>query len=138
MIPLPRLVSTAAAAVLLAACATSSAPEGPAPAVATAPPDSVAVAVENIAFKPAEIRVLRTTEVTWTNRDAGVRHTVTSGTGGTNGVPGVTDGEPNEPTGVFDGALPEDGTFSHTFNDTGTFAYFCEVHPSMRGTVIVE
>ena len=94
--------------------------------------------MENIAFKPAEVRVLRSTEVTWTNRDAGVLHTVTSGTAGTNAVPGVSDGEPSKPDGTFNGELPEDGSFSYTFNETGTFDYYCEIHPSMRGTVVVE
>ena len=29
-------------------------------------------------------------------------------------------------------------SFSHTFADAGTFAYFCMVHPWMQGTVIVS
>ena len=29
-------------------------------------------------------------------------------------------------------------TFSHTFEQVGTFAYTCRIHPSMNGTVIVQ
>jgi plastocyanin len=29
-------------------------------------------------------------------------------------------------------------TFSHTFNATGTFQYFCELHPTMVGSVTVK
>jgi plastocyanin len=40
---------------------------------------------------------------------------------------------------VFDsGSLTEGGEFSFTFDEAGTFAYFCEVHPTMRGTIVVE
>jgi plastocyanin len=30
------------------------------------------------------------------------------------------------------------GTYSHRFTTAGTFAYHCEIHPSMTGTVIVS
>ena len=29
-------------------------------------------------------------------------------------------------------------TFSHTFTEPGTYTYYCSIHPSMRGTVIVQ
>ena len=29
-------------------------------------------------------------------------------------------------------------TFTYTFNSAGTFAYHCSIHPSMKGTVIVQ
>ncbi|MBV9556028.1 MAG: hypothetical protein JO254_03010, partial [Pseudolabrys sp.] len=29
-------------------------------------------------------------------------------------------------------------TFTFTFNDAGTFDYFCSLHPHMKGTIIVE
>ena len=42
--------------------------------------------------------------------------------------------------GIFDGVVTPNGNtrFSYTFNETGTFNYFCMVHPYMTGTVIVE
>lgn len=130
---------SAVAALALAACGTAQeAAAPPQSETAAASSDGVTIDVKNIAFKPSEIRVLRSTEVTWVNQDAGVRHTVTSGVGGTNAVAGVSEGEPNQPTGTFNGDLPADASFSYTFNELGEFSYFCEVHPSMRGTVVVE
>ena len=65
-------------------------------------------------------------EVTWENNDTAA-HTVTSGS--------ATDG----PDGVFDSSLIMAGsTFSHVFDDAGTFDYFCMVHPWMAGTVMVS
>lgn len=97
------------------------------------------VDVVNIAYKPATLEVAAGDEVTWTSGDAGVVHTVTSGTPGEDGVPGVSDAKPNQKTGDFDGKLPDAGaTFSHTFSKAGTFAYFCEIHPSMTGEVVVR
>ncbi len=29
-------------------------------------------------------------------------------------------------------------TYSYTFNDAGTYDYFCTIHPMMKGTVIVK
>jgi hypothetical protein len=41
--------------------------------------------------------------------------------------------------GLFDsGILDPGGTFSWTFTDPGAIAYHCQLHPSMRGTVVVE
>lgn len=136
----PRFAAlTVSTALLLAACGTAQDAAAPAQSTnAATSADGITIDVENIAFKPSEVRVLRSSEITWVNRDADVRHTVTSGVGGTNAVPGVSDGEANKPTGTFDGELPSEGSFSFTFNDLGEFSYFCEVHPSMRGTVVVE
>ena len=149
MITLPlRSASLLLAAVLAtAACGSddSASTDGAEPA-ATAAGDaaspavaSAAVRVASIAFQPASLTVPVGTTVTWTNEDANVRHTATSGSVGTSGVPGVSEGEPDEPDGVFDVDLPDAGaTGSHTFDEPGTYAYFCDVHPSMTGEVVVE
>lgn len=93
----------------------------------------------NISFSPATLEISRGTEVTWVNRDDGVHHTATSGLPGDNGVPGVSKGKPARPDGVFDGDLPDAGDqFSFTFDEAGTYAYFCGVHPSMTAKVIVN
>jgi plastocyanin len=64
--------------------------------------------------------------VTWTNDDTAA-HTVTSET--------VTSG----PDGIFDSSIVMAGkTFEHTFDDAGTYDYFCVVHPWMTGQVVVE
>ncbi len=64
-------------------------------------------------------------EVTWTNQDTEV-HTVTSGT--------PADG----PDGLFDSGLIENYMyFYHTFDEPGTYDYFCMIHPWMQGKVVV-
>lgn len=80
----------------------------------------------NACFIPAEAIVDVGGEVTWTNDDTAA-HTVTSGN--------PTDG----PDGVFDSSLFGPGkTFSHKFEEAGTFNYFCMVHPWMLGVVTVQ
>lgn len=81
------------------------------------------------AYSPRVLTVAVGTTVTWTNDD-GVVHTVTSG---------ESDGTSGEPDGFFDsGDMEEGDTFSFTFDQPGTFEYFCIPHPWMTGTVIVE
>ena len=81
----------------------------------------------NQCFIPNPVTIAMGGTVTWENTD-NAAHTVTSGS--------ATDG----PDGVFDSSLIMAGgaTFSHTFDDAGTYDYFCMVHPWMAGTVIVE
>ncbi len=101
--------------------------------------DVRAVTVEHVAFSPATLEIEAGTTVTWTNRDAAVLHTATSGAPGDDGVPGLDDTIAARPDGVFDGAMDGAGTtFSFTFDDPGRYAYFCRVHESMTGEVIVR
>lgn len=67
------------------------------------------------------------TTVVWINNDQGVRHTVTSGTPGSN-------------TGFFDsGEMPFNDRFQLTFNSAsgliGEFSYYCTLHPFMVATI---
>ncbi len=84
----------------------------------------------NSCFDPNPVTIAMGGTVTWENVD-NAAHTVTSGS--------PADG----PDGVFDSSLimaPMQGvvkTFSHTFDDAGTYDYFCMVHPWMAGSVIV-
>ena len=65
-------------------------------------------------------------EVTWMNDDTAA-HTVTSGT--------PSDG----PSGYFDSSLIMAGSsFSHVFEEAGSYDYFCMVHPWMQGMVMVS
>jgi plastocyanin len=78
-----------------------------------------AVTIVDFAFQPASLEVPIGTTVTWTNSGA-APHTVTAD------------------DGAFDsGTLQPGGTFSVTFDTPGTFAYHCEIHPSMMATIIV-
>ncbi|MCI0858743.1 MAG: hypothetical protein J4N81_08395, partial [Chloroflexi bacterium] len=65
------------------------------------------------------------TKVTWTNKDA-AQHTSTSG---------VSDNK----DGIWDSPiLRQNEMYSFTFNQPGSFPYWCTVHPFMVGTVTVE
>lgn len=124
-----------AAASILAACGGDSST----PSAESAGSSATSVEVVNIAYAPESIEVEVGDEVVWTNEDESVRHTVTSGTPGDNGVPGVSEGKSANADGLFNGDLPDaSSTFSFTFTEKGTFAYFCEVHPSMVGEVVVR
>jgi len=77
-------------------------------------------------FIPSPVTIDMGGTVTWENNDTAA-HTATGGS--------ATEG----PSGVFDSSLIMAGSsFSHTFEDAGTFDYFCMVHPWMVGSVIVE
>jgi plastocyanin len=84
-----------------------------------------------ISFKPQTVTVDAGTTVTWTQKDPGV-HTVTSGT-----VEQSSGGVDKVPDGRFDsGELATGKTFTFTFDQPGTYPYFCAVHPAtMRGEV---
>lgn len=77
-------------------------------------------------FTPSEVTIDVGSEVVWSNDDS-ASHTVTSG-------------DPkNGPDGTFNSDLFLAGkTFSHTFDEAGKFSYFCQVHPWMQGSVIVQ
>jgi len=81
----------------------------------------------NECFIPYEVTVDVGGKVTWSNPDVAA-HTVTSGV--------ITD----ETKGtIFDSGLVAPGsTFSHEFEEAGTYPYFCFVHPWMEGVVIVQ
>ena len=77
-------------------------------------------------YLPYEVDVAVGATVTWSNGDTAV-HTVTSG----NPTDGVDE--------LFDSSIFMSGeTFEFTFNDAGTFDYFCMVHPWMAGIVNVS
>lgn len=78
-----------------------------------------AVAIEDFAFDPADLQVEVGTSVTWTNIDPQT-HTVTAD------------------EGAFDSSsLSGEASFEFTFDEAGTFAYHCEIHPAMTATVVV-
>jgi Plastocyanin len=83
---------------------------------------SPTVIIERSRFATPELRVPVGTTVRFENRDE-FAHTVTS-----------VDGAPV----VFDsGELGEGAEFEITFDQPGTYDYVCEIHPTMRGTVLV-
>lgn len=86
---------------------------------------SAANTVKGFQFQPKTLEINVGTTVVWTNEDD-VTHIVASGT-------------PEKPAGLFNGPLRGKGTrFAFTFSKAGTFPYFCDRHPMMRGQVVVK
>ena len=131
-----RLGIAALAAATLAACGggdTATSEQRPAMSATT----TTEVALRSFEFVPVELDVAAGTTVTWKNEDD-ILHTATSGTVGEQGVPGVSEDTPPKPDGLFDVQLDGRGsTGTFTFSESGTFAYFCEIHSGMAGTIRV-
>ena len=111
---------------------------------AGAPPAPKAVAIKGFAFNPTPLEVAKGTTVTWTNED-NVPHTVTTGVApptfpplpsgaSPTPFPSLSSGDGR----VNSGRIEASRTFSFTFNDAGTYNYFCAVHPAMRATITVR
>ena len=80
----------------------------------------------NACYLPQDITISTGDTVQWDNVD-NAAHTVTGGS--------PSDG----PSGVFDSSLLMVGLdYSFTFNDAGSYDYFCMVHPWMVGSVTVN
>jgi len=101
-------------AVLLSGCTAERTETQPATTATTN-----AVDITGSAFSPATITVEKGTTVGWKNKD-NIAHTVAA----------LDDSFTSE-------TLNQDDTYSHTFDEVGTFEYECSIHPSMRGRVIV-
>jgi plastocyanin len=79
----------------------------------------------NSCYLPSIITIKQGQQVTWSNEDVAF-HTVTSGLY-------------DEPSDLFDsGHLDPEQKFIVSFDERGTFDYFCTLHPWMAGKVIVE
>jgi plastocyanin len=78
------------------------------------------------AYQPNPVNIKSGGVVTWNNEDT-VVHTVTSGTG-------LKDPHLGN---QFDSGLLG-SHFSHIFFKSGVFPYFCQIHPTMVGKVIVK
>jgi plastocyanin len=82
--------------------------------------DAPAVRIANDSFQPASLTVVAGQTVTFTNADDDA-HTVTAA------------------DGAFDSkGLDTGGVWRHAFAKPGTYRYFCELHPFMKGTIVVK
>ena len=84
------------------------------------------------AFSPNPMNVKGGDTVTWTNDDSQA-HTVTSGNDSDPDKGKVFDSSPN-----FNPLLAPKQTFQHEFTTAGDFPYFCQLHPTMIGKVVVS
>ena len=76
-------------------------------------------------YIPSLIVIEKGKQVTWVNEDSAF-HSITSGYYDT-------------PTDLFDsGHLDPFESYTLTFDEIGTYDYFCTLHPWMKGQVIVE
>ena len=83
--------------------------------------EEVAVDIVDFAYEPAEVTVPVGGTVTWTNQGE-EPHTATA----------------QDREALQSGTLRNGDTYSQTFDEAGTYEYFCEFHPNMNGTVVVE
>ncbi|HEX9337221.1 MAG TPA: cupredoxin family copper-binding protein [Pseudonocardiaceae bacterium] len=90
-------------------------------AAAPAASGAMQVTIQNFAFSPASLTIPAGTTVVWTNMDT-APHTVTVRSGP------VTFSSPN---------LNQGDTFTYTFTQSGTYSYYCAVHPNMTASVTV-
>ena len=80
---------------------------------------------ENRCYIPSTIVIKKGEQVTWQNEDSAF-HSVTSGFY-------------DAPTDLFDsGHMDPFEYYTLTFDEVGTFDYYCTLHPWMEGQVIVE
>lgn len=100
-------------ASLILAAASLAAPRAKAAAKAD-------VHIDNFAFAPETLTIAPGTTVTWTNRDD-IPHSIV------------------ESTGLFHSeAFDTNGSYSYTFEKTGTYDYICGLHPHMMGKIVVK
>lgn len=80
---------------------------------------AITVAISDFKYQPPAVTVTAGDTVRFINRDQEA-HTVTSS------------------DGLFDSAGLDTGqTWTHRFTRAGRYTYFCQLHPYMKGTIIV-
>ena len=114
----PELVVTGLAAALLVGSVAGFANAMDDPASGPVVPGEVRI--EAFSFGPDAVTVDAGASVTWTNLDR-TAHTVTQN--------GELLDSPDLATG---------DTYAVTFDEPGTYEYFCKFHPAMRATITVE
>lgn len=78
------------------------------------------VSIDNLAFNPNTLSIANGTQVTWINNDS-TDHTI------------IDEG------GLFNsGTIIPGKNFTYTFTTAGSYNYYCSLHPSMRGTILVQ
>ena len=112
----PLLILGALAGLLalaLSACGTGDAST----ATTAADDDGLTVAIEDMAFAPETLTVEAGDTVTWVWKDGTIDHDVAGDD--------------------FQSEVMSEGTFSHRFDEPGSYDYVCTLHPNMTGTIEV-
>jgi plastocyanin len=102
-------LTAAVALIVVAGCAA------PPPAAAVPAAD---IEIQNIAYTPSAVTIKIGQTVRWTFDDGGILHHVTGDDGMNSPIVGS-------------------GTYIHTFEHAGIYAFHCSIHPMMTGTVTV-
>lgn len=97
--------------IFLAACSQNASQQ-------TTPTSAATVTISNFQFVPSTVTIKAGETVTWIQQDS-VPHTVT-----------IRGFDPSP-------ALSKGQSWSKTFDKSGQYSYMCNIHPSMKGTVIV-
>jgi len=110
--------------VLICASAGCTSPSGPATTTPVTPAEgSNAITIKNFAFSPATLTVRTGTTVTWANQDT-APHQIAS--------------DPGTPVAFSSDSLAKGASYRFTFTQPGTYTYYCTIHPTMKGTIIVQ
>lgn len=129
----PRLIAIPIALLALAGCADD-APDAAGATEAVAPVVEVTIGATEAAAPVAQVTIERSrfsetnltvspgTTVRFVNADP-FDHTVTA--------------RDDAPVAFDSGTMAQDDVFEVTFDRVGTYRYFCEIHPTMRATVVV-
>jgi plastocyanin len=83
--------------------------------------DATLVDIKDFTYVPDQVEVPVGATVTWTNSDT-APHTATA----------------QDREALQSGTLKPGDSYSQTFDQPGTFDYFCEFHANMKGTIIVQ
>jgi plastocyanin len=83
--------------------------------------DTTMVEIKDFTFVPDPLEIPVGSTVTWTNSDA-APHTATA----------------QDREVLQSGTLNQGDSYSQTFDQPGTFDYFCEFHANMKGTIVVQ
>jgi len=96
------------------------APVAPTTQPSTSVENTGIVSIEGMRFQPATLVVDKGDTVTWTHNSP-MPHSVKA-----------NDGD-------FGSSVMSSGqSFSQTFDEPGTYSYYCSLHPSMRGKIVVK
>ena len=79
------------------------------------------VDIRDFTYIPDQIEIPVGATVTWTNSDS-APHTATA----------------QDRSALQSGTLNQGDSFSQTFTKPGAYDYFCEFHPNMKGTIVVQ
>jgi plastocyanin len=90
------------------------------PQTASSTADAGSVQIKGFAFNPDTLTVKPGTAVVWTNEDSATHIIVAE-------------------SGEFTSdQLAKGDSFTFKFDNKGTYNYYCSIHPSMKGTIVVE